>query len=112
MATEVNDRQLYGETLTWFRFTPEEIRERPDGLNLKTSDADTASARAFLRPSNWHKKVNRRLYLKRLDASIDSTTALVVVSSRDHTMRDWIISGQVACRWGRVNGAASVAASW
>ncbi|MEX1363587.1 MAG: hypothetical protein AB1Z98_10695, partial [Nannocystaceae bacterium] len=109
MAIEVDDRELYGETLTWFRFTPEQIREQGDGLNLQTADSDTAAARMFLKPSNWHAKTNRRVYLKRFDAAVDSTTAFVTLSTDDDTMRDWIVAGQA---WLRTQLAAHRHGLW
>jgi len=98
MAIEVDDDELYGETLTWFRFTDEEIEATGDGLNLKTADADTAAARTFLKPKNWFAKTNRRAYTKRFGNAVDSTPAFLAVSSEANTLRDWIVSGQAWLR--------------
>lgn len=103
MAIEVDDDTLYGETLTWFRFSPEQVAEAGDGLNLKTADADTPAARAFLKPRNWYAKTNRRGYRKRFDTAVDSTTAFFALSSHGNDLRDWIVSGQA---WMRAQLAA------
>ncbi len=98
MAIEVDDDELYGETLTWFRFSPEEIAETGDGLNLKTADSDTPAARAFLKPRNWYANTNRRAYSKRFDAAVDSTSAFLALSSDGNALQDWIVSGQAWMR--------------
>jgi hypothetical protein len=97
MAIEVNDHDLFDETLQWFRFSDREISQKGDGLHLDTSGItglSLALARRFTTPRTWHKSYNRRPYLKGFVDSVHSTRAMLTLTTSANTMRDWITTGR------------------
>jgi hypothetical protein len=101
MAIEVNDRQLYGETLTWFRFSKQEIADKGDGLNLFTVGLRGLMlqlARLVVTPSAFHSSMNRKSVLKSFDKAADSTRGLLTLVTPTNTMADWINTGRAYVR--------------
>lgn len=97
MAVEVNDYEVFDETLHWFRFSDREIREKGDGLHLDTaglSGLQLTLARMFTRPGTWHKSYNRGPYLSGFVASAKTTRAMLTLTTSTNTMRDWIATGR------------------
>jgi hypothetical protein len=101
MAVEVNDRTLYGETLTWFRFSKREIAEKRDGLNLFTSGLSGLPlqlARLVIRPRTFHAALNRKSFLRSFNQAAASTRGLLTLVTPTNTMSDWINTGRVYVR--------------
>jgi hypothetical protein len=101
MAIEVNDRTLYGETLTWFRFSKREIAEKADGLNLFTVGLRGLTlqlARLMVRPRAFHSAMNRKSVLKSFNKATASTRGLLTLVTPTNTMSDWINTGRVYVR--------------
>lgn len=101
MAVEVNDRELFEETNQWFRFSDDEIRSKGDGLNLETSGLDGLSlrlGRVFTTRKSFHRSYNRVPFLKAFDAAINSTKAMLTLTTETNTMFDWITTGRAYVR--------------
>jgi hypothetical protein len=101
MAIEVNERKLYGETLTWFRFNKNEIAEKGDGLNAYTSGLTGVPlmlATLFVRPISFHAKMNRASFLKSFNKIARSTRGLFTFVTPTNTMADWIRTGRAYVR--------------
>jgi hypothetical protein len=97
MAIEVNDQDLYDETLQWFRFSDQQISEKGDGLNFDTCGMSGLSLdlmRWFTRPGNWHKSINRGPYLSGFAHSVKSSQGMLILTTPTNTMRDWITTGR------------------
>jgi hypothetical protein len=102
IAVEVNDRPLYGESLTWFRFSKREIAEKGDGVNLFTMSGLTGLmlhlARLTMRPRTFHAALNRKSFLKTFNQATASTRGLLTLVTPTNTMTDWINTGRVYVR--------------
>jgi len=98
MAVEVADQNTYGETLTWFRFSEDEVRAKGDGINLQSAGANSLAARIFLNAGNFQSEANQGRFLSSFGEVIDSTQALLVLSSSDNTMHDWLTTGRAYLR--------------
>lgn len=98
MAVEVASEATYEETLAWFRFGGEEVREKGDGLNVQTAGSDTFLARTFLTRGNFLDDSNRARFLDSFRNVTRTTQAFLVLTTRDNGMASWITSGRAYVR--------------
>ncbi len=93
-VVEVNDRLLYGESLRWFRFSRDDVARHRDGLNLEMVGAGSPLARLLLDADNWHDEANRGRYIDRFGQVVDTTQALLTLTTPSNTLADWIATGR------------------
>lgn len=101
MVVEATDHALYDETRRWFRFSDGEIAGKGDGLHADTSGASGMSlwlARNFMNNRNFHKSLMRDPYLKGFRETVDTTRALLALTTSTNTMHDWITTGRAYVR--------------